>query len=162
MAADPAAGQAGQGFKSGLTDEALKNTLEQTFPKVAVRPLKAGDTWTGELAMGNSMIGRITGRSIFTVKTESVDGTGVAVIGVALALTQNVVPPPSGPAGMVMTLGDAKGEGEIRFNTARNQIDSSSMRTELPSSVTMTAPDGSVATPHNKTTITMKMELVEK
>ena len=35
MASDPAAGRAGQGFRSGLTDEALKSTLEQTFPRLS-------------------------------------------------------------------------------------------------------------------------------
>jgi hypothetical protein len=161
MASDPAAGQAGQVFKSALTDEALKNTLEQTFPRIAVRPLKVGDTWTGDILLSNPMIGRITGRSIFTVKTANIveDQPPAAVISVGLILKQEVVPPPSGPAAMVMTLGDAKGAGEIMFNTARNQIELSTMRTELPSSVTMNAPDGSVATAHNKTTITMKMEL---
>ena len=79
--------------------------------------MKAGDTWTGQLAMGNQAIGRITGRSIFTLK--AIEGTSeapLARIAIALTLHQDVVPQPSGPAGMVMTLGGgAKGVGELLF-----------------------------------------------
>jgi hypothetical protein len=163
MAADPAAGAAGQGLKSQLSDEALKNTLEQTFPKVAARPLKPGDTWTGDLAMGNLVIGRITGRSTFTLK--AIEGTAeapLARISVGLILRQDVVPTPSGPAAMVMTLGDARAEGEMLFDAARGQIQRSTMRSSLPSRATMNGPDGSPVTMENKTTITMTMELVEK
>ena len=113
--------------------------------------------------MGNPIIGRITGRSTFTLK--AVEGTAdapLARIAVALALKQDAVPPPSGPAGMVMTLGDAKGVGEILFNVTRGQIQRSTMRSDLPSTVTMNGPDGSPTTMANKTTTTMTMELVEK
>lgn len=162
-AADPAAAQAGQGLRSQLSDTALKSTLEQTFPRLSLPPVKPEGTWNGELAMGNPAIGRITGRSTFTLK--AVEGTAdapLARIAVALALKQDVVPPPNGPSGMVMTLGDAKGAGEILFNTTLGQIQKSTMRSELPSTVTMNGPDGSPVTMANKTTTTMTMELIER
>lgn len=163
MAADPATAAAGQSLRTTLGDEALKTTLEQTFPRLALPPVKAADTWTGQLAMGNPAIGRITGRSTFTLK--AVEGTAdapLARIAVSLVLNQDVVPPPSGPAAMVMTLGDARGAGEILFLVKRGQIQRSTMRTEMPSTVVMNGPDGSPSTVSNKTTITMTMEAVEK
>ena len=86
--------------------------FEQTFPKLSAPPVKAGDTWTGQLAMGNPAIGRITGRSTFTLAAvEGGTEASVARIAVGLPLRQDVVPPPNGPAGMVVTLGAAKGKG---------------------------------------------------
>ena len=161
VAADPSAGGAAQGLRSQLSDDALKSALEQTFPKLSLPPVKVGDTWTGQLAMGNPAIGRITGRSIFTLK--AIEGTPeapLARIAIALTLRQDVVPLPSGPAGMVMTLGDAKGAGELVFDVSKGQIQKSTMKTDLPSSVVMTGPDGAPTTVDNKTTITMTMEEV--
>ena len=160
---DPGAAQAGQGLRAMLADDALKNTFEQTFPRLSGPPAKAGDTWTGQLALGNPGAGRITGRSTFTLKP--LEGTGeapVARIAVDLALKQEGVPPPSGPAAMVMTLGDAKGTGEILFAVSGGHIQRSTMRTDMPSSVVMNGPDGSPITMDSKSTITMTMELVQK
>jgi hypothetical protein len=164
VAADPSAGGAAQSLRGQLSDDALKSALEQTFPRLALPPVKAGDTWTGQLAMGNPVIGRITGRSIFTLNAiEGPSEAPLARIAIALTLRQDVVPLPSGPAGMVMTLGSgAKGTGELLFEASKGQIQKSTMKTDLPSSVVMTGPDGAPATVDNKTTITMTMELVDK
>lgn len=164
VAADPSTGGAAQGLRSQLSDEALKSALEQTFPRLALPPVKVGDSWSGQLAMGNPAIGRITGRSIFTLK--AIEGTPeapLARLAISLTLRQDVVPLPSGPANMVMTLGaDARGAGEILFEASKGQIQKSTMRTDLPSSVVMNGPDGAPATVNNKTTITMTMESVDK
>ena len=157
------AGAAGQGLRSQLSDDALKNTLEQTFPRLSAPPARADSTWNGEFSMGNPVIGRIIGRSTFTLKAiEGTPDAPLARIAVALALKQDGVPPPSGPSGMVMTLGDARGAGEILFSVTRGQIQRSTMRTDLPSTMTMNGPDGSPATMGNKTTTTMTMELVDR
>lgn len=160
---DPGAAQAGQGLRAMLADDALKSTFEQTFPKLSGPPVKVGDTWTGQLALGNPGVGRITGRSTFTVKAlEGTADAALARIAVDLTLRQDGVPPPSGPAAMVMTLGDARGTGEVLFATAAGQIQRSTMRTDMPTSVVMNGPDGSPVTIDSKSTITMTMELVAK
>jgi hypothetical protein len=163
MTANPATAGAGQGLRTALGDEAVKSTLQQTFPRLSLLPARVGDTWTGELAMGNPTIGRIIGRSTFTLKAnEGTADARLARISVDLVLKQDVVPPPSGPAGMVMTLGDARGAGEILFNVTAGRIQRSTMRTDMPSTVVMNGPDGSPVRAENKTTITMTMEPVEK
>ena len=146
--ADPAARQAAQAVRGQLSDEALKTTIEQTFPKLSSPPVKPGDTWTGQLAMGNPSIGRITGRSTFTLRAVERRGRGARWRGslVGLVLRQDVVPPPSGPAGMVTTLGAAKGEGELLLDVSKGQIQRSTMRSDMPSTATMTGPDGGVLT----------------
>jgi hypothetical protein len=160
---DSAAGAAGQGIRRMLSEDALKSTLEQTFPKLPAAAVAVGEAWTAQLAMGNEAIGRVTGTSTFTLKAlEGAAGVQKARITVGLSLKQEVVPPPSGPTRMVTTLRDNKGDGEILFAVARGHIERTTMRTELTSSVTMNGPDGVPTTMQNKTTTTMTMELVEK
>ena len=162
IAADPSAGAAGQGLKTLLSDDALRNTLEQTFPRLPAGPVKPGDIWTGQLAMGSPAIGRIAGTSTFTLTTLGSAEAPMARISVGLTLKQEVVPPPSGPSGMVMKLAGGRGEGELLFDVGKGHIQRGTMRTELPSTVTMTGPDGAPAMMQNKTTTTMTMELVDK
>jgi hypothetical protein len=163
MPQDPAVAGAAQGLKSMLSDDALKTTLSQSFAKLPAEAVRIGDAWSGTLSMGNEMIGRIVGASTFTLKAiEGPADTPLGRIAVALTLKQEVTPPPSGPMGMVMKLGESKGEGEMQFNVARGRIQRSTMRTEMPSTMTMTGPDGSPATMQNRTITTMTMELVEK
>lgn len=163
ISGDPTAAPAAQGLKSMLSDDALKTTLSQSFSRMPAAAVKAGDVWTGQIAMGNEAIGRIVGTSAFTLKAiEGAADAPVARIAVGLTLKQEVAPTPSGPMGMVMTLGDSKGEGEIVFNVARGRIQRSTMRTGMPSTMTMAGPDGAPVTRRNQTTTTMTMELVDK
>jgi uncharacterized protein DUF6263 len=159
---DPAATMAAQGLKAAFSDEALKTTIQQSYPKLPANAVKPGDTWPGQTAMGNEVIGRIVGDVKFTVKAvEGSADAGLVRVDVALVLKQEITPPP-GPNGMTMKLGDAKGTGEIVFDVAKGRIRDNSMKTEMPSTVTMQAPDGSTATMQNRTTTTVKMTLVEK
>ena len=108
---------AGQGLRNQSERRRAQDTLEQTFP----RDVRAAGQGRRHLERASSrwaiaVIGRITGRSTFTLKAiEGTPDAPLARIAVVLALKQDGVPPPSGPSGMVMTLGDAKGEGEILF-----------------------------------------------
>jgi hypothetical protein len=161
--ADPESAAVAQGLKAMLSDDALKNAMAQSFSRLPAGPVKPGDTWTGQLAMGAEIIGRVAGTSTFTLKAiEGPADAPVARIAVGLTLKQEVLPPPSGPASMVMKLADSKGEGEILFLVARGRIQRSTMRTDMPSTITMTGPDGSPVAMQNRTTTTMTMELVEK
>lgn len=162
-AGDPEAGAAAQGIRRMLSEEALKSTLEQTFPKLPAGAVAVGETWTAQLAMGNEAIGRVTGTSTFTLKAlEGAAGAQPARIAVSLILTQEVVPPPSGPRRMTTTLRDNKGAGEILFDAVRGHIQRTTMRTDLTSTVSMNGPDGVPTTMQNRTRTTMTMELVEK
>ncbi len=159
---DPAAQGAAQGMRSVLSDEALKTTTEQSFSKLAPNPVSPGDTWEGQLSLGNDAIGRMAGVVRFTLKgIEGPPDAGVARIAVALTLKQQSAPPPA-PNGMSVKQGDARGEGEILFDVANGRIRKSTMKTDLPSTITGQTPDGSPATMLNKTTTTVTMELVGK
>ena len=160
---DPGAEAITQGMKSILSDEAIKSTLAQSFAKLPDGPVKAGDSWRGQLTLAAEIVGKILGTSTFTLKAieETADGS-TARIAAALVLKQESIAAPSGPANVVMTLGSSKGEGEILFDVTRGRIRRNTMRTDMPSVVSMTAPDGSPASVQNKTTTTTTMELVDK
>jgi hypothetical protein len=160
---DPGAEAITQSMKAILSEDALKSTLTQSFPKLPADAVKVGDTWRGQLTLAAEVVGKILGTSTFTLK--AIDGTadaGVARIGVVLVLKQESVAAPSGPANIVVRLLDSKGEGEILFDPSKGRIRRGTMRTDMPSVVSMTAPDGNPASVQNKTTTTTTMELVEK
>jgi len=154
---DPMSGGLAQNIKGMLSDAALRAAVEQTFPGLPEPPVNVGETWTAEQAVGADATGKLHGKSTFTLK--AIDGAGdaqVARIAVALALRQEDVP--SGGASSVVKLGaGSRGEGEVTFNIARGRIESSTMRTDLPSTITMRGPDGASLTlrSDNKTIMTM-------
>ena len=60
-----------------------------------------------------------------------------------------------------MKLGNAKGEGELLFHIGKGRVERNSMRSEMPSTITMRGPDGATITMQNDTKTTMTMELVK-
>jgi hypothetical protein len=161
MPQDPAAAALTQGLKSMLSDDAMRATLEQSFSKLPAGPVKSGDTWNGEISIGNDMIGKINGAVTFTLKAlEGPADAALARIAVSMVMKQ-VTAPPAGPNDMKVQLGDSRGQGEMTFDVARGRIRRSTMKTDMPSTVTMTGPDGTVDM-RNKSTTTMTMELIEK
>ena len=154
---------ASQALTALYSDEALRSMLEQSFPKLPVQPLKPGETWTGQLALGNQTVGRIAAALTFTLK--SLDGAGDtkrATITTAMKLTQAVKPPAGGATRATLTLGDSHGEGEIVVDVARGRIVSNTMQTEMPSTVSMIGPEGTPVSFKNRVKTASTMELVER
>ncbi|HYT65973.1 MAG TPA: DUF6263 family protein [Vicinamibacterales bacterium] len=157
---DPMAGSLAQNIKAMLSEDALRSSLEQNFSRMPDAPVKPGDTWTAEQSVGADSVGKIVGKSTFTLK--GIEGTGdaaMARIGVTLALRQQNVP--SAGASVVMKLGDGKGEGELLFHVAKGRVERNTMRTDIASSATMRGPDGGTATLQNSTRTQMTMDLVK-
>lgn len=161
--ADRDAAMASQALTSIYSDDALRSMLEQSFPKVPAQALKPGDTWTGQLALGNQAVGRIAGDLTFTLK--AVEGAGSsqrATVGAAMKLRQAVKPAAGGATRVSLTLGDSRGDGEMVFDLSRGCITRNTMRTEMPSTVSMIGPDGKPVTFANRVTTTATMELTDK
>ena len=159
---DPMSGALAQNIKGMLSDDAQRAALEQSFSRLPEQPVNVGDTWTAEQAVGAASTGRMLGKSTFTLK--AIEGTGdaaVARIAVALTLRQDEVP--SGGASTVLKLGaGSKGEGELLFNVGRGRVETNTMRTDMPTTITMRAPDGATITVQNNSKTTMTMNRVEK
>jgi hypothetical protein len=158
---DPMSGGLAQNIKAMLSDDALRSTLEQSFARMPDQPVSVGDTWTSEQAVGADATGKVVGTSTFTLK--AVEGTGdaaVARIAVSLTLRQQEVP--GAGASAVMKLGaGSKGEGEVVFNVGAGRIETNSMRTDMPTTITMRGPEGTM-TLQNTTKTSMTMQRVEK
>jgi hypothetical protein len=158
---DPMSGGLAQNIKGMLSDDALRAALEQSLSRLPEPPVDIGGTWTAEQAVGADATGKLLGKSTFTLK--AVEGTGdaqVARIAVALALRQDEVP--SGASTVVRLGAGSKGEGEIVFNVGRGRIETNTMRTDMPSTVTMRAPDGGTMTLQNNSKTVMTMTRVDK
>jgi hypothetical protein len=158
LPSDRSAAQMAQTLKSVLSEPAIRAALEQSFPRLPPQPVKPGETWTGQLSLGSDITGRIAGAQTMTLKRLD-EPSGTATIGVALTLKQESAPP-VGPAGMTMKLGDSRGEGEIEFDVASGRIRKATMKTEMPSTMTGTGPDGRPASMKNTTRTSMTMEEV--
>jgi hypothetical protein len=154
LPSDRSALQIAQGLKSVLSDEAIRASLEQSFPRLPGHDVKPGDTWTAQVALGSPATGRIAGTQTMTLR--SVDG-GTATVDVALGLKQESTPP-IGPQGMTLKLGDSHGAGSIDFDVAGGRIRKATMTTDMPSTLTTTGPDGRPATLTRATKTSMTME----
>jgi hypothetical protein len=158
---DPMAGGLAQNIRSMLSDDALRTSLEQSFSRMPEQPVKVGDTWTSEQAVGADVIGKIIGKSTFTLKAIEGSGeTAMARIGVRLALRQENVAS-SGAASMRLDPG-SEGEGEVVFNIARGRIEKNSMTTLLPTTVTMRGPEAGAVTIRNNTKTSMTMDITRR
>ena len=159
---DRSATQMAASLKSVLSEEAIRAALEQSFPRMPPQPVRPGETWTAQISLGSESTGRISGTQTMTFKRiDGADANGIATIAVALALKQESTPP-IGPAGMTMKLGDSRGTGEIAFDVANGRIRSSTMKTEMPATMTAPGPDGRPSTMKSTTKTSMKMELVDQ
>jgi len=160
--ADRDAAMASQALTAIYSDEALRSMLEQSFPRLPPQPVKPGDTWSGQLALGNQAVGRIAADLTFTLK--SVEGADAqrATISAAMKLTQAVKPAAGGATRVSLALGDSHGDGQLVFDVTRGRIISNAMRTEMPSTVSMIGPEGTPVTFKNRVRTTATMELVTK
>jgi hypothetical protein len=158
---DPMSGALAQNIKGMLSEDALRAALEQSFSRLPEQPVNVGDTWTAEHAVGADATGRLVGKSTFTLK--AVEGTGdaaVARIAVSLALRQEEVPSPGASTSVKLGPG-SKGEGEVVFNVGPGRIETSTMRTDMPSTVTLRTPDAGTITLQNNTRTVMTMTVVK-
>jgi hypothetical protein len=155
---DRSSAQMVQSLRSVLSEASMRASLEQSFPRLPLLPIKVGDTWKAQVELGNDAVGRITGTQTMTLKSAD---AAAAAIDVALTVKQESQPP-IGPSGMTVRLGDGKGEGQIDFDLAAGRIRKATMRTEIPSSMTAAGRDGHPVTMKNVSKTSMTMEIVDK
>jgi hypothetical protein len=157
---DRAGAQMMQSLKSVLSEDSLRASISQSFPRLPTHDVKAGDTWTAEVPLGNDAAGRISGTQTMTLKMfDGADEVATATIAVSLVLKQESAPP-LGPSGAIVKLGASKGEGEILFEITHGRIVTATMKTEIPSTMTTTAPDGRPVTMKSLARSSMTMEVV--
>ena len=158
-----AAPQAGlPGMSSLMTEDSLRTALEQNFPAVPNRVVKAGETWTHNKSVKTAM-GSAQTSMTFTFKgIDARDGRQLASLGVAG--TSKVTTDAAAVTGMnmQMKMGEMTSEGELAIDVKNGRLYRSTVSSTQPMTMSMTGPDG---TPLNMDAVTktrLTVELLEK
>jgi hypothetical protein len=160
---NPMAAQVAGQLRATMSDDAMRNVFEQGFPAFPERAVTPGDTWTRELTASVPILGMLTTTSTLTLKgIENSDGVALARMAVVIAMRQSQQASPSSPLPITAVFGDSKGEGEILFDLTRGRIQKTSLKTQMPATMSMPAPDGSQITVQGHFATTMTTQTVEK
>jgi hypothetical protein len=150
-------------LKSSLSDESMRGLLGQGFAQFPAKPLRIGETWTGEFKTSNPMIGVMVTSTVFTL--ESIEGSGdaqLAKVDMKLSLKQEQSSTAPNPMGMTVKLTDATGTGALSFNVSNGKIVRSSVVIDMPFSMSGTAPDGTTMNLTSKAKSTTTLEAIAK
>ena len=163
MSADPASAGVLDGLKASLSDESMRSLMGQSFAQAPNRPLKIGESWTSEILQSNPMLGGTITSVKLTLKTVGGDDPKrVATIGLDSSVKQDPAKPASpNPMGLTLQLSTGTGDGEQVFDLAAGRLVRSTVRMNLPMSMSGQGPDG---TPMNLSTLvkgTTTTELIQ-
>jgi hypothetical protein len=150
------------GMSSLMTEDSLRTALEQNFPAVPNRSVRAGETWTHNKSVKTGL-GTAQTAMTFTFKgVESRAGRQLATL--AVAGTSKVTTDAAAAAGMPMqmTMGEGTSQGELTLDTKTGRLYRSSVQSTQPMSMSMTGADGAAMTMGAVTKTTLTVELIEK
>jgi Family of unknown function (DUF6263) len=163
VAQDPAAAGVLDGLKANLSDDAMRSMMSQTFTQFPNRPLKPGDTWSGQVSASNPMLGTLVTTVSSTLK--AVEGAGsarIARIATSVSIKQDASKPvPSNPMGMTMQLGDSTGDGEQFFDAGTGRFQRSTINIIMPMTMSGAGPDGTPLNLKTNVKTTTTVELVK-
>jgi hypothetical protein len=163
VAQDPAAAGVLDGLKANLSDDAMRSMMSQTFAQFPNRPLKAGETWIGQVSASNPMLGTLVTTVSSTLKAvEGAGGARMARIATSVTIKQDATKPvPTNPMGMTMQLGDSTGDGEQFFNAATGRFQRSTINISMPMTMSGAGPDGTPLNLKTSVKTTTTVELVQ-
>ncbi len=163
MPQDPMTAQALKEMQGSMGDDAIRSMFEQGFATFPDHAVKAGETWTGKFQIRNPAMGALTATRTSTLEgVDSTGGTAIARIATTIAVKQDEAASRSGPMGMTSKVAESKGNGEILFDVAKGRMQKTSFKSEMPVTMSMSAPDGSPITAQTLIRTTLTMDLVEK
>jgi hypothetical protein len=162
MPADVATGPLIASLKSALSDEAMQRTFGQSFSAFPDAPVATGETWTTTSEIVQPVIGTVnTVRTSTLQAVETAGGSAMARIGIVVAVKQSAEAPAAG-APMKMTMGDAKGTGEITFDVTNGRMQRTTVDMDMPMTMAATMPDGEFMSIQNTVHTAMVMELLSR
>jgi len=162
MPADVASGPLLASLKSALSDEAMQRTFGQSFSTFPDAPVGTGETWTTTSDVVQPIIGTVnTVRTATLQAVETTGGSAMARIGIVVAVKQSAEAPAAG-APMKITMGEAKGTGEITFDVTNGRIKRTTVDMNMPMTMAATMPDGEFMSIQNSVHTAMVMELVRR
>ena len=164
VSTDPGAAGILDGLKANLSDDGMRSMLAQSFAQFPKHPLKAGDTWKTEIISNNPMLGTITTSVTSTLKAVEGEGNNrIARIATSLTMKPDATKP-AGPNAMGLTvkMGDSTAEGEQLFEAGSGRLRRSSLRLNLPITMSGAGPDGSPLVMTTTVKGTTAVELIDK
>jgi hypothetical protein len=162
LSADMAANPAVASLKSTFSDDGMRRTFAQSFGGFPANPIAAGESWTGTSEVVQPVVGTLSTVRTSTLKaTENTGGSAVARIALVLAVKQSAEAPDAGLP-MKVTIGDAKGTGEVMFDVTKGRVQRSTVEMDMPMTMAMTGPDGQGVTLQNNVHTSVVMELVQR
>jgi hypothetical protein len=160
---NPGSGPIMDALKNSLSDEAMRGLLSQGFAQLPAKPVRMGETWTGELKTTNPAIGVLVTSMTSTLK--SLEGSGdaqLAKVDLKLTMKQEAGSAAPNPLGMTLKMGNAAGTGELTFNVPKGRVVRSSIVIDMPYAMSGTAPDGTAMNLTSKSKSTTTIEAMEK
>jgi hypothetical protein len=160
---DPSAGGMMQALKTTLSDEAMRSTLEQNFVQFPANAVTPGQTWTRQFAMTNPVVGTLRASVTSTFKgLETTDGRELARVATSVTIKPETPGGMPGVMGMTVQIGDGTAEGDVQFDVKRGRMHHTMLKSILPMSMSMTAPDGSPVNIDGVVKNTTTVSLVER
>jgi hypothetical protein len=163
-ASDPQTAGALQQMRATLSDEQMMSMFSQGFPEFPQRPLKAGDSWTGETVLKNPAIGAmLMSSSLALAALEGAAAAPMARITTKVRMERDPKSQaPDGPMGMKVDMGVANGAGETLFDVGRGRLQRATTNITIPISMSGTGPDGSAFNMRSNANSTVTVELIDK
>jgi hypothetical protein len=141
----------------------MRGLLGQGFAQFPAKPVRVGETWTGEFKTSNPAIGVMVTSTALTLK--SVEGSGdaqVANVDMKLVLKQEQSSTAPNQMGMTVKMAEATGTGDLSFNVAKGKLIRSSIIIDMPFTMSGTAPDGTAMNLTSKSKSTTTIEAIDK
>jgi hypothetical protein len=163
-ASDPRTAGALQQMRATLSDEQMMAMFSQGFPEFPQRPLKAGDTWSGETTLKNPALGAmLMSSSLALAALEGTAAVQMARITTKVKMERDPKSQaPQGPMGMKVDMGVANGEGETLFDVGRGRLQRATTNITIPITMSGTGPDGSAFNMRSNANSTVTVELIDK
>jgi hypothetical protein len=159
---DPATAGMLNGLKNSFSDDSIKSTLSQGFPRLPERAVKPGDTWNSEFTTTNPMLGALTTSIAATLK--ALEGSGanqVARIGTKVIMKPDPKSPGTNPMGLTVQMNNGAAEGDLSFDVAKGRLQKADIRSTLDMSMSGTGPDGSAMNMKTQVKAVFTLELLQ-
>jgi hypothetical protein len=148
------------GMSSFMTEDTLRTLLEQNFPAMPNRGVKAGETWQHNKKVKTAMGLAETAMTFAFKGVETRDGRQLASLTVNGTSKVTTDAAAATAMGMQMTLGAGTSQGELTIDTKAGRLYRSSVQSTQPMSMSMTGPDGSPMNIDAVTKTTLTVELI--
>jgi hypothetical protein len=163
MPDNPAVAEMLNQFKISMGDDAKRAMFQQGFGSFPDHPARIGETWIDQLQTTNPILGATTTTATSTLKSiDAGPGSSLAHVSLKMAMAYDPNAGPTGPRGMVVKAADSTSDGEILFDITKGRVQKTTLKSEIPMTVSMQGPDGNPITIQSVAKSVMTLEMLEQ